>query len=257
MNPSTRPTSDVPVFERLRFVLVETSRAGNIGAAARAIKTMGFSELVLVCPREPDALHHAEAIAFASGATDVLSKARIVESLDEALAGCNLTVALSARLREFSPPLRSPRSLAQQLHSDTSLRCALVFGSERFGLSNEQVEKCNALVSIPVSADYASLNLAQAVQILAYECRVAAMGEQREVMGIGFQGEAASAEQIEGLFAHLEQALIEIEFLNPAHPKKLMPRLRRLFSRTGLETEEVNILRGIATQIVERRKRLK
>ncbi len=257
MNPSTRPTSNVPVFERVRFVLVETSRAGNIGAAARAIKTMGFSELVLVSPREADALHHEEAIAFASGANDVLSKARIVDSLDEALAGCNLTVALTARLREFSPPLRSPRALAQQLHADTSLRCALVFGNERFGLSNEQVERCNALVSIPVNAEYASLNLAQAVQILAYECRVAAVGEQREAMGIGFQGEAASAEQIEGLFRHLEQALIEIEFLDPDHPKKLMPRLRRLFSRTGLETEEVNILRGIATQIIERRKRLK
>jgi tRNA/rRNA methyltransferase len=257
MNPPTRPTSDVPVFERLRFVLVETSRAGNIGAAARAMKTMGFSELVLVRPREADALHHEEAIAFASGANDVLSRARIVDSLDEALAGCNLTVAMSARLREFSPPLRSPRALAQQLHADTSLRCALVFGNERFGLSNEHVEKCNALVSIPVSAEYSSLNLAQAVQILAYECRVAAMGEQRDAMAIGFQGEAASAEQIEGLFRHLEQALIEIEFLDPAHPKKLMPRLRRLFSRTGLETEEVNILRGIATQIIERRKRLK
>ncbi len=257
MNPSTRPTSDLPVFDRLRFVLVETSRAGNIGAAARAIKTMGFSELVLVSPREADALHHEEAIAFASGANDVLSKARIVDSLDQALAGCNLTVALTARLREFSPPLRSPRALAQQLHADNSLRCALVFGNERFGLSNEQVERCNALVSIPVNAEYASLNLAQAVQILAYECRVAAVGEQRGAMGIGFQGEAASAEQIEGLFRHLEQALIEIEFLDPDHPKKLMPRLRRLFSRTGLETEEVNILRGIATQIIERRKRLK
>jgi tRNA/rRNA methyltransferase len=257
MNPSNSPTSAVPIFERLRFVLVETSRAGNIGAAARAIKTMGFSELVLVSPREADALHHEEAIAFASGANDVLSKARIVDSLDEALAGCNLTVALSARLREFSPPLRSPRVLAQQVHADTSLRCALVFGNERFGLSNEHVEKCNALVSIPVNAAYSSLNLAQAVQILAYECRVAALGEQREAMGIGFQGEAASAEQIEGLFTHLEQALIEIEFLDPDHPKKLMPRLRRLFSRTGLETEEVNILRGIATQIIERRKRLK
>lgn len=257
MNPSNSPTSAVPVFTRLRFVLVETSRAGNIGAAARAIKTMGFSELVLVSPREADAHHHEEAIAFASGANDVLSNARIVDSLDEALAGCNLTVALSARLREFSPPLLSPRALAQQLHADTSLRCALVFGNERFGLSNEHVEKCNVLISIPVNADYASLNLAQAVQILAYECRVAAMGEQREAMGVGFQGEAASADQIAGLFAHLEQALIEIEFLDPAHPKKLMPRLRRLFSRTGLETEEVNILRGIATQIIERRKRLK
>jgi tRNA/rRNA methyltransferase len=257
MNPSTSPSPGSTVFERVRVVLVETSRPGNIGAAARAMKTMGFSELVLVSPRDPDPLHHEEALAFASGAADVLSRARMVRTLDEALAGCNLTVALSARLREFSPPLRSPRALAQQLHSDATLRCALVFGNERFGLSNEQVEKCNMLVSVPVDPGYSSLNLAQAVQILAYECRVAALGEQRELTGIGFQGEIASAEQVEGLFRHLEEALIAIEFLDPGHPKKLMSRLRRLFSRTGLETEEVNILRGIATQMVERRKRVK
>lgn len=257
MNPTTSPSSDLSVFERVRFVLVETSRPGNIGAAARAIKTMGFSELVLVSPRDRDPRHHEEAVAFASGAADVLSRARIVDTLDEALAGCHLTVALTARLREFSPPLSSPRALARQLHAAPPLRCALVFGNERFGLSNEQVEKCNTLVSVPVDAGYSSLNLAQAVQILAYECRVAALGEQREVSGIGFQGEAASAEQIEGLFRHLEEALITIQFLDPDHPKKLMPRLRRLFSRAGLEKEEVNILRGMATQMVEHRKRFK
>lgn len=256
MNPPNCPSSDATVFGRVRFVLVETSRPGNIGATARAMKTMGFSELVLVSPRDPHALSHEEAIAFASGAADVLSQARIVESLDEALVGCHLTVALSARLREFSPPVRSPRGLAEQLHADQTLRCALVFGSERFGLSNEQVEKCNALVSIAANEAYSSLNLSQAVQILAYECRIAALGEERRSSDIGFQGEAASSEQIEGLFRHLEQALIAIEFLDPAHPKKLMPRLRRLFSRSGLETEEVNILRGIATQIIERRKRI-
>jgi tRNA/rRNA methyltransferase len=256
MNLPTCPSSDSNVFGRVRFVLVETSRPGNIGATARAMKTMGFSELVLVSPRDPYALSHEEAIAFASGAGDVLSQARIVETLDEALVGCHLTVALSARLREFSPPVHSPRALAQQLQSDPTLRCALVFGSERFGLSNEQVEKCNALVSIAANEAYSSLNLAQAVQILAYECRVAALGEERKPSYVGFQGEAASSEQIEGLFRHLEQALITIEFLDPAHPKKLMPRLRRLFARSGLETEEVNILRGIANQIIERRKRI-
>lgn len=257
MNPSTSPSADLPVFERVRYVLVETSRPGNIGAAARAMKTMGFSDLVLVSPRDPNPLQHEEAIAFASGANDVLSNARIVQTLDEALVGCHLTVALSARLREFSPPLSSPRAIARQLHAASTLRCALVFGNERFGLSNEQVKKCNMLVSVPVDAGYSSLNLAQAVQILAYECRVAALGEQREVAGIGFQGDAASAEQIEGLFRHLEEALIAIQFLDPDQPKKLMPRLRRLFSRAGLETEEVNILRGMATQMVAHRKRFK
>ena len=252
MNP---PASSQSLFGRLRFVLVETSRAGNIGSAARAMKTMGFSELVLVNPRDPQALQDPEAIALASGATDVLAGARIVGSLDHALAGCNFSVALSARLREFSPPLFEPRALAQQLAADPGLRAALVFGNERFGLSNEQVEKCSALVTVPANPDYSSLNLSQAVQVLAYECRMAAVGGMPAQPAIGFRGEPAGAEQIEGMFRHLEQALVEIEFLDPHNPKKLMPRLRRLFARTGLEVEEVNILRGIATQLIEKRKR--
>lgn len=247
MNQPETPTS---VFDRLRFVLVETSRPGNIGAAARAMKTMGFSELVLINPRVPDALQHEEAIAFASGAQDILSAARIVGSIDEALQGCNYSAALSARLREYSPPLMTPRALAARLASEGQLRAALVFGNERFGLPNEIVEKCSALIHIPANPDYSSLNLAQAVQVLAYECRVTATEDALPQTGIGYRGEPASAEQIEGMFTHLEQALVSIDFLNPQSPKKLMPRLKRLFSRTGLETEEVNILRGIAKQIM-------
>ncbi len=250
-----QPASTQSLFARLRFVLVETSRAGNIGSAARAMKTMGFSELVLVNPRDPQAVQDPEAIALASGATDVLAGARIVGSLDEALAGCNFSVALSARLREFSPPLFEPRPLAQQLAADAGLRAALVFGNERFGLSNEQVEKCSALVTVPANPDYSSLNLSQAVQVLAYECRMAGNSDAPAAPAIGFRGEPAGAEQIEGMFRHLEQALVEIDFLDPQNPKKLMPRLRRLFARTGLEVEEVNILRGIATQLIEKRKR--
>lgn len=252
-----QPTSPRPLFQRLRFILVETSRAGNIGSAARAIKTMGFSELVLVNPRHPDPLVDEEAIALASGATDVLSNARIVATLDEALDGCNFSVALSARLREFSPPVFEPRALAERLVSDQGLRAALVFGNERFGLSNEQVVKCSALVSIPANPAYSSLNLSQAVQVLAYECRMAALGEAREPSDIGFRGELAASDQVEGMFRHLEQALVEIEFLDPDNPKKLMPRLRRLFSRAQLETEEVNILRGIATQLILKRQRVR
>ncbi len=254
MNPPTSPT---PLFDRLRFVLVETSRAGNVGSAARAMKTMGFSELVLVNPRDPNVLQDDEAIALASGATDVLERTRIVGSLDEALAGCNFSVALSARLREFSPPLLEPRPLAQQLAADGGLNAALVFGNERFGLSNEQVGKCSALVTVPANPAYSSLNLSQAVQVLAYECRMAVLGEARVPVEIGFRGEPASSDQIERMFAHLEQALVEIEFLDPDNPKKLMPRLRRLFSRAQLEVEEVNILRGIATQLIERRQRIR
>ncbi len=252
MNP---PASSQSLFGRTRFVLVETSRAGNIGSAARAMKTMGFSELVLVNPRDPQALQDPEAIALASGATDVLAGARIVGSLGEALVGCNFSVALSARLREFSPPLFEPRALAEQMAADAGLRAALVFGNERFGLSNEQVEKCSALVTVPANPAYSSLNLSQAVQVLAYECRMAAVSGKAAQPAIGFRGEPAGTEQIEGMFRHLEQALVEIDFLDPQNPKKLMPRLRRLFARTGLEVEEVNILRGIATQLIEKRKR--
>ncbi len=268
MNPSN-PSSgnqpaDHPLFRQLRFVLVETSRAGNIGSAARAMKTMGFSELVLVNPRDADPLNDEEAIALASGATDVLAAARIVGSLDEALSGCQVSVALSARLREFSPPLHEPRALATQLAvalaANEQLQAALVFGNERFGLSNEQVEKCSAMVSVPANPAYSSMNLSQAVQVLAYECRMAALAlgtDAAEPSSTGFRGELASAEQVEGMFRHLEQALVEIEFLDPDNPRKLMPRLRRLFARTQLETEEVNILRGIATQLIEKRQKIR
>lgn len=245
-----QPETPTPVFERLRFVLVETSRPGNVGATARAMKTMGFSDLVLVNPRVPDAVNHEEAIAFASGAQDILSAARIVGSVEEALSGCNFSAALSARLREYSPPLLTPRMLASRLTEEVQLRAALVFGNERFGLPNDIVEKCSALINISANADYSSLNLAQAVQVLAYECRITATADALPETGIGYRGEPANAEQIDGMYVHLEQALVAIDFLNPQNPKKLMPRLKRLLSRTGLEVEEVNILRGIAKQIL-------
>jgi tRNA/rRNA methyltransferase len=246
------PQTSTSLFNRLRFVLVGTSHPGNIGAAARAMKTMGFSQMVLVNPRFPDATRHEEAIAFASGAQDILGAARVVDSIEEALDGCNFAAALSARLREFSPPVTAPRPLAAQLAADPGLHAAVVFGSERYGLPNEVVEKCNVLINIPANPDYSSLNLAQAVQLLAYECRLADAGDGLPATAIGFQGEAASVSQIDGMYAHLEQALVAIDFLDPENPKKLMPRLRRLFSRTQLETEEVNILRGIARQILRK-----
>jgi tRNA/rRNA methyltransferase len=265
-------SQSVNVFDRVRFVLVETSRPGNVGAAARAMKTMGFHDLVLVKPRYEHVLIHEEAVAFASGAQDVMQQARVVNSLDEAIADCNVVAGLSARLREFSPPLKQPREFAASISAsmaastaastvpstvpstaeESTLQAALVFGNERFGLSNEQVERCNVLLHIPTNPDYSSLNLAQAVQIMAYECRMATESSTHMPSGIGFQGELAKAEQIEGMFNHLEQALIDIDFLDPTHPKKLMSRLRRLFSRTALETEEVNILRGIAQHIQQK-----
>ena len=258
-------SQSVNFFDRVRFVLVETSRPGNIGATARAMKTMGFHDLVLVKPRYEHVLMHEEAVAFASGAQDVLQQARVVDSLDEAIADCNVVAGLSARLREFSPPLMQPREFAASISAsmaastaaltaeESTLQAALVFGNERFGLSNEQVERCNVLLHVPTNPDYSSLNLAQAVQIMAYECRMATVSSTQMPSGIGFQGELAKAEQIEGLFMHLEQALIDIDFLDPTHPKKLMSRLRRLFSRSALETEEVNILRGIAQHIQQKK----
>lgn len=247
MNP---PEINTSLFHRLRFVLVQTSRPGNIGGVARAMKTMGFTDLVLVEPRFADALRHPEAQAFASGAQDVLDGARIVGSIDAALEGCNFAAAVSARLREFSPPVCSPRALAGQMAADTGLSGALIFGNERFGLPNQIVERCNALINIPANPDYSSLNLSQAAQVLAYECRVAALGDgpgpSSSASLIGFQGQAAGLAQIDAMYGHLEQALVAIGFLDASNPRKLMPRLKRLFSRARLETEEVNILRGIA-----------
>lgn len=266
-------------LEALKFILVETSRPGNIGAAARAMKTMGYSELVLVRPRFANATTDPEAIAFASGAQDVLQAAQVVDSIEEALADCNFAAAVSARLREFSPPVVAPRVLAAQLSNAAACRAALVFGNERFGLPNAIVEKCNVLINIPANAAYSSLNLAQAVQIVAYECAIA-----RDTVGIaallgsvtsggvdavavkgggggggtgagtvGFQSQAAGLQDVEALYVHLEAALVALEFLDPANPKKLMTRLRRMFSRAGLEVEEVNILRGVASRILRSR----
>ena len=250
MNPTETVSS---LFKRLRFVLVETSRAGNVGSVARAMKTMGFSDLVLVAPRCNDPLHDPEAVAFASGALDVLQGAQIVDSIGQALDGCNFAAAVSARLREFSPPVWTPRAFSAHAAEKTDLRPALILGNERFGLPNQIVEQCNVLINIPANPEYSSLNLSQAAQVLAYECRLAAEGENRTQEGIGFQGEAASVAQIEGMYAHLEEALVAIGFLNASNPKKLMPRLKRLFARTQLETEEVNILRGIARQMLRAR----
>ena len=253
MNPTETDTS---LFTRLRFVLVETSRAGNVGSVARAMKTMGFSELVLVAPRCADPLNDPEAVAFASGAGDVLQGARIVATMAEAMEGCNFAAAVSARLREFSPPVWTPRAFAGHVGGQGELKAALIFGNERVGLPNEIVEKCNVLINIPANPEYSSLNLSQAAQVLAYECRMADIGDSLprigQGSGIGFHGDAASLTQIEGMYAHLEEALVSIGFLNADNPKKLMPRLKRLFSRTQLETEEVNILRGIARHILKR-----
>ena len=267
---SSHIAANLSTFDRLRFILVETSHPGNIGAVARAMKTMGFSQLYLVNPRFPDALKHPDAIAFASGAQDVLENARIVNSIEQALEGCDLAAAVSARLREFSPPILAPRSFAQRAAVPESGMVARVMGNERFGLPNQIVEQCNYLINIPANPDYSSLNLAQAVQIVAYECRIASLDAAAgavlpDVSGtisaaipvaisgdVGFKGVTASVADVAGMFQHLEQGLINIGFIDPANPKKLMSRLKRLLSRTQLETEEVNIFRGIAKKMLDK-----
>jgi tRNA/rRNA methyltransferase len=247
-------------FTSTRFVLVEPSHPGNVGAAARALKTMGFSRLVLVAPRVANVQNDPEAIAMASGADDVLASAHVVPTLADALSGAQWSLALTARSREYGPPQLAPRTAAAHArehaaHGDI----ALVFGNERTGLSNEDVERCSALAHIPANPAYSSLNLAQAVQVLSYELRIAyqeasdsplSAGASTFAAGSADASARAASDEVERMFVHLENALIALDFLDPANPKKLMSRLRRLFARAGLEREEVNIVRGIAKHIL-------
>jgi len=229
-----------------RFVLVGTSHAGNVGAAARAIKVMGFSELVLVAPRWPDVLQRDEAIAMASGATDVLAGARVVATLGEALDGATWVGATAMTPRDFGPPTFAPREVFGELAAGPR-RVAFVFGSERFGLSNDDLYTCHACLSIPTDPRYGSLNLAQAVQLLAYDWRQALGGYPVEARADA--GVLADATAVRGLVAHWQQALTAIGFLDPAAPRKLVSRLHRLANRAALTVEEVQILRGIARAI--------
>jgi tRNA/rRNA methyltransferase len=236
----------VQAIDPTRFVLVQTSHPGNVGAAARAIKVMGFTELVLVAPRFPDVLAHPDAIAFASGATDVLARARIVSTLDEALAGSTFACATAMTPRDFGPPTRAPRACLAEL-AGTGHRVAFVFGGERFGLSNEAVYACHVCLSIPTQSDYGSLNLAQAVQLLAYDWRQALGGFP--VVERTRAPVAADAAAVQGLLAHWREMLVDIGFLDPQVPRKLMPRLHQLLNRARVTAAEVHILRGIARQV--------
>ncbi len=229
-----------------RFVLVEPSHAGNVGAAARAMKVMGFDDLVLVNPRRPEVLALDETQALASGATDVLQAARVVATLAEALHDITHACATAMTPRDFGPPTVAPRAhfdtLAQQPH-----RVAFVFGPERTGLSNEDVYRCHVCLSIPTHPDYGSLNLAQAVQLLAYDWRQALGGYA--VVARTPAVLPADGAAVDGLLAHWQQVLVASGFLDPGAPKKLLPRLRRLLQRAELSMEEVHILRGIARSV--------
>jgi len=229
-----------------RFVLVQPSHAGNVGAAARAMRVMGFTDLVLVAPRWPDVLQREETRALASGATDVLDRAQVVPTLAQALHGITHACATAMTPRDFGPPTHAPRphlaALVPQGH-----RVAFVFGPERTGLANDDVYRCHAVLSIPTAPDYGSLNLAQAVQLLAYEWRQALGGFA--VLPRTPPVRHADATAVDGVLTHWQRTLTDIGFLDPAAPKKLMPRLRRLLQRAALTDEEVHILRGIARAV--------
>jgi tRNA/rRNA methyltransferase len=248
-----------------RFILIEPSHNGNVGAAARAMKTMGFDELVLVAPRDPKVLNRDETIQRASGATDVLAKTQIVATLDDALHGVNHLCATAMTVRDFGPATYSPRAYFDLLLKDehsaqeacrveadlalkTDLKMVFLFGTERFGMKNEDVYRCHAALSIPTNPKYGSLNLASAVQLIAYDWRQALGGYE---IASSSERELADAAAVSGLLVHWEQALVHLNFLDPLAPKKLMPRLNDLFNRAELREEEIHILRGVAKAMLE------
>lgn len=235
-----------------RFILLHTSHGGNVGAAARAMKVMGFDDLVLVQPRFADVLTQETTRAFASGATDVLDRARVVRTLDDALQGVHHLCATAMTPRDFGVPAQAPRealpALAQELPAGTCV--GFVFGGERWGMSNEDVYRCHQVLTIPTHPDYGSLNLSQAVQVIAYEWRQA-LGGYGVPLAVE-QPRWADAQAVQGALAHWEQALQAVGYLDPAAPRKLRARLNRLANRLQLTEEEVHILRGIARAMTPR-----
>jgi tRNA/rRNA methyltransferase len=268
---------------KTRFILINTSHAGNVGAVARAMKTMGFDDLVLVAPRWANVLRREETIQRASGALDVLDRARIVETLDEALDGMTHLCATAMTPRDFGPPTRTPRAHFAWLAAQGSLLSnkqllppvligqnadlspengffghfglpegmAFLFGSERFGMRNDDVYRCHVALSIPANPQFGSLNLAAAVQLIAYEWRQA-LGGFAALPSATEARRLADAAEVAGLLAHWEEALAAIGFLDPASPKKLMPRLNQLLNRAQLGPDEIHILRGVAKAMMSK-----
>lgn len=242
------------MLDRIRVVLVNTSHPGNIGGAARAMKNMGLSRLVLVQPEE---FPSGEANARASGATDILEAAVVVDTLEEALAGCSLVLGTSARDRRIPWPLLDPRECGQTTLAQVEQggEVALVFGREYAGLTNEELQRCQFHVHIPSDPEFSSLNLATAVQVLTYEVRMAWLAQQGQPTKMAKVESTAmlntvpvTAEELELYYGHLEQTLVAIGFLDPEKPRHLMSRLRRLYGRSGISKLEMNILRGILTE---------
>jgi len=219
-----------------RFVLVEPSHPGNIGAAARALRVMGLTDLVLVRPAR---FPHADATAMAAGADDVLEQTRVYDDLEEAIADCAVVYGTSARRRSLGWPELDARAAAAH-SARQSASTAFVFGRERSGLTNRELDRCQYMLHVPSAADYGSLNLAQAVQVVAYECRM--RGDRGPAPGTQTM---PTRQQMEYFFDHLHATIADIGFLDPAHPRKVMRRLRRLFNRTEPSAQELDLLRGI------------
>ncbi len=233
----------------IRIVLVNTTHPGNIGGAARAMKNMGLAELYLVQPREYPA---PRAVWRAAGARDVLAAATIVESVDEAIADCSLVVGTSARERRIPWPLLNPRECGEQIYSEAaSHKTALLFGREDRGLTNDELQKCHYHVHIPSNPDYSSLNLATAVQVLAYEVRMASLAdEQGNLPSItDWDQPPVTAGDLEFFHEHLASTMAELQFYDPENPKQLLTRMRRLFNRARMDQMEVSILRGLLSAV--------
>lgn len=232
--------------EKVKIVLVNPTHPGNIGAAARAMKTMGLQQLALVSPRH---FPSAECTARAAGADDILARARVFSSVEEAVADCELVFGTSARARSIAWPEVSPETAGAQIIDCTNAGSgtAVLFGRESSGLSNEELDTCHAMIRIPTNADFSSLNIAQAVQIICYEISKQQLARQA-VGGADEHPETpVTAEQMEHLYVHFEQTLTDIGYLNPEQPRRLMRRIKRLFNRARLDSNEYNILRGILT----------
>lgn len=234
------------LVENIRVVMVETTHPGNIGAAARAMKAMGYENLYLV---KPKIYPNAEATARAAGADDILTNAVVCDSLEEALQGCVTVIASSARPRAISSPVFTPREYASKLSEKTKLGpVALVFGRESSGLSNEELEHCNVILQIPTNPDFSSLNVASAIQILCYEfiqgsqCLQTEKTDKEKV-------QLATSDEMKYFYDHLQQSMIDVGFLNPEQPRKLMRRLKSLFNRAHLDENEVSILRGFLAAV--------
>jgi tRNA (cytidine32/uridine32-2'-O)-methyltransferase len=236
------------MLERTRIVLVNTSHPGNIGSTARAMKTMGLTTLYLVQPQD---YPHPKALEMAVGADDVLANAIVVDTLDEAIADCTLVIGASARMRTIPWPMLTPREMAEKVKQEApGSQTAILFGREKSGLTNEELHRCHLHVHIPANPDYSSLNISAAVQVIAYELRVASL-DVASLVTDDWDYRLATGDEMEKFFNHLQEVLIEIDFLKLNAPRQLMTRLRRLFLRTRPDVMEMNILRGMLTAVQE------